>query len=128
MGKNCDLRAGWMWLCFTIAALLLAALIATRWVAVDFQTGTPLAITLDQGAVIAVVGDESMPLSVEARPHDPDQVAWQWWFAGFPQSFVAPLWVPLLVFSALAMSLRRHSSVPSIREHATANLVAAPAH
>jgi len=106
MGKSSQVRAGLTWFCFAVAALLLAALVATRWIAIDFQTGTPMAVTLDQGTLIVITGDESLPLSLEAQPHDPDQVAWQWWFASFPHSLLVPLWAPALILGAAALALR----------------------
>jgi hypothetical protein len=106
MGKPRQVHAGLMWFCFATAAVLVAALIATRWFAVDFQTGTNLAVTLDQGTAIAIVGDAPLNLSLELQPHDPDQVAWQWWFASFPHSLLIPLWAPAVVLMALGVALR----------------------
>lgn len=106
MGKSRHLHVGLMWFCFAGAAILVAALIATRWFAIDVQTGTTLAVTLDQGTVIAIVGDAPMNPSLELQPHGPDQVAWQWWFASFPHSFLIPLWVPAVALMGLGLVVR----------------------
>src|SRR5436309_3444751 len=93
------IRASLKWICAALALLSVCALVGTRFAAVDFQTGTRLAATLDQGAAIFVLGEERFDLSSEVTGHDPDQVALQWWFATYPHSLVIPLWAPMLAFA-----------------------------
>jgi hypothetical protein len=106
------LRATAKWSC-VVAALVIAGLwFGSRWAVLDCQTGTRLIASIDQGMVVLVVGDAALGSSIELVQHDPDQVAWQWWFAEYPHSYLLPLWVPGLAFAAigLCLSLPRRSS------------------
>jgi hypothetical protein len=105
--------------------LTACAWLGTRFAAIDFQTGTPLAITLDQGMAIFVTGEAPLDLSVEITGHDPDQVAWQWWFASYPYSLLVPLWVPLLVLGTLGAALTRPRVPESPGVNAADKLIAA---
>ena len=117
-----------MWGCYAAALLLAVTLISTRWYAVNVQTGTTVALSLDQGAAIFIHGEAPMSAGIDIDEHKADQIALQWWFAEAPHSFIAPLWAPLVAFAALAMSLRRYPAVRFTRDHGTGHLIATPVH
>src|SRR4051812_29273897 len=102
------LRTFVRWGCWTAALLTILLWISSRWIAVDIQTGTRVVVALDQGTLMFIKGDADIePAGVELIEHDPDQVAWQWWFASYPNSFLLPLWVPFLTFSLAGLALSK---------------------
>lgn len=112
MQKQGSLRATVKWSCIAVALLIAGLWVGSRWAALDWQTGTRLIVSIDQGMMILVVGDEPLSSSIELDQHEPDQVAWQWWFAEYPHSYLLPLWVPALAFAGigLCLGLARSSS------------------
>jgi hypothetical protein len=105
MQKQGSLRATAKWSCLATALLIAGLWLASRWAALDWQTGTRLIVSIDQGMMVLVVGDEPLSSSIELDEHDPDQVTWQWWFAEYPHSCLLPLWVPGLALAAIGLCL-----------------------
>ena len=103
------LRAAAKWFCLGSAILIASLWMGSRWAVLDWQTGSRLIVSIDQGMAVLVVGNAPLDSSIEVVQHDPDQVAWQWWFAEFPHSYLLPLWIPGLAFAAIGLCL----SLPS---------------
>jgi hypothetical protein len=117
-----------MWTSFVLALLTGCLCLGTRFVSIDLQTGTPLAISLDQGAAIVVLGDVPMDASLEVTGHDSDQDVWQWWFASYPHSLIVPLWAPLMIVVALGLVARGAPAVRAPCEAPPGSLTPTPAH
>ena len=116
-----------MWGSFAAALLLGCGWLASRFIALDWQTGTRLSMCVDQGMAVFVWGDAPMDWSMEVTGHDPDQIACQWWFASYPHSFLLPLWLPALALAGVGVCLRpRPLSTP--RDVAAVGVLAASQH
>jgi 4-amino-4-deoxy-L-arabinose transferase-like glycosyltransferase len=94
------------WASFIVALLLFVAWIATRWVAIDWQNGTRLDLSLDQGEAEFVVGGAPFDGGVSMTRHDSNEDAWQWGFHAYPHSFLVPLWLPMVGAGTLGVCLR----------------------
>ena len=96
------------WACFAAALLIAATWVASRWIALDAQTGTRMILGVDQGMAVFIIGDAPVePAQVELIHHERDQVAWQWWISNHPSSLLLPLWVPFLVFASIGLWMSR---------------------
>jgi len=101
-------RVAAKWVCFAAALLIAVIWVASRWIALDAQTGTRVVLGVDQGMAVVIVGDApAEPVQVGVIHHEPDQIAWQWWFANYPNSLLFPLWAPFLVFASIGLFLSR---------------------
>src|SRR4051812_22193165 len=117
MRRHGRVRASLKTGCLATAFLLACVWLASRWVALDWQAGTRMAVSVDQGMVVCVLGEAPLDLAIEIVAHKDDQLGWQWWFAGFPHSFLVPLWVPTLVLVGLRGGLstwRREQLLPAV--------------